>query len=481
MAEEKNTKWKVLQLRGLRKRWIFNTVMPVLALLVLIVVLFSTGVSSYYYQSMEDGLTKQVQAQAGAFNDYFMDNGYTSYYQKAVQCTTDFEDKGRIEMQFINSAGRIQISSTSNLLAGTAPGTSDITDAIAHNEISSYHGRDPETGETILAVSHPLTSNGKVVGVMRLVTSLRSVNRQVMLAVLAICLIAALSLALVIISNLLFINNVVEPVAVVTEAAKRISAGSYGFQIEKKYTDELGELVDNINDMSLKIGQNEKMKSEFISSVSHELRTPLTAINGWGETILEDPTGDPEQLRRGIRIILNESRRLSTMVEELLEFSKMEDGRFTLRMEQVDLQAEFEDAIFTYRELFRQEGIELSYEAGDEDLPLIPGDSERLKQVFCNVLDNAPKHGGSGKRISASICEEGDWQVVRVRDYGPGIPEEELPFVKQKFYKGSSKARGSGIGLAVCDEIIGLHGGTFTIGNAEGGGAIVTIRLPEIE
>lgn len=155
---------------------------------------------------------------------------------------------------------------------------------------------------------------------------------------MAICLIAALSLALVIISNLLFINNVVEPVAVVTEAAKRISAGSYGFQIEKKYTDELGELVDNINDMSLKIGQNEKMKSEFISSVSHELRTPLTAINGWGETILEDPTGDPEQLRRGIRIILNESRRLSTMVEELLEFSKMEDGRFTLRMEQVDLQ-----------------------------------------------------------------------------------------------------------------------------------------------
>ena len=85
----------------------------------------------------------------------------------------------------------------------------------------------------------------------------------------------------------------------VTEAAKRISAGSYGFQIENKYTDELGELVDNINDMSLKIGQNEKMKSEFISSVSHELRTPLTAINGWGETILEDTTDDPVQMRRG--------------------------------------------------------------------------------------------------------------------------------------------------------------------------------------
>ena len=344
--------------------------------------------------------------------------------------------------------------------------------------MAPFQGRDPETGENIMAVSHPLVFHGNVVGVMRLVTSLRLVSRQVMLAVLTICLIALLCMALIIISNLLFINNVVEPVAVVSEAAKRIAAGGYGFQIEKKYTDELGELVDNINDMSLQIGQNEKMKSEFISSVSHELRTPLTAINGWGETILEDPTGDPVQMRRGIRIILNESRRLSTMVEELLEFSKMEDGRFTLRIEQVDLQAEFEDAIFTYRELFRQEGIELHYQAGDEELAPIPGDPERLKQVFCNVLDNAAKHGGAGRRIDASIGPEGGEQVIRIRDYGPGVPEEELPYVKQKFYKGSSKARGSGIGLAVCDEIIKLHGGTFEIGNAEGGGAVVTIRLP---
>ena len=221
------------------------------------------------------------------------------------------------------------------------------------------------------------------------------------------------------------------------------------------------------------------MKTEFISSVSHELRTPLTAINGWGETILADPSGDPAQMKKGIRIILREARRLSTMVEELLEFSKMEDGRFTLRVEpDVDLQSEFEDAIFTYRELFRQEGIELEYDAGDEALPFISADPERLKQVFCNVLDNAAKHGGSGKRIAASVSAEDGYEVVRIRDFGPGIPEAELPFVKQKFYKGSSKARGSGIGLAVCDEIVTLHNGTFDIANAEGGGTVVTIRLP---
>jgi signal transduction histidine kinase len=473
-------RWNSLRLRGLRQRWIFNSIVPILAMLVLIVALFSAGVSNYYYGSMQKGLESRAQALANSFNEYFMDNGFSSYYQKAVQSAESFEDKNRIELQFIGAGGQIQVS-TSGLTAGTSPRTGDIAAALQNQKMEPYQGRDLETGETIMAVSCPLMANGRVVGIVRLVTSLRAVNRQVLIAVLAIFLIALLCMALVVISNLLFINNVVEPVAVVTDAAKRITAGSYGFLLENKYTDELGELVNNINNMSLKISQNEKMKRDFISSVSHELRTPLTAINGWGETILEDiveDTSDPEQLRRGLRIIVNESRRLSNMVEELLEFSKMEDGRFTLQIEEVDLQAELEDAIFTYQELFRQEGITLEYSPGDGDLPLIPGDPERLKQVFCNVLDNASKHGGAGKRITASIAQEGGEQVVQVRDYGPGIPEAELPFIKQKFYKGTSKARGSGIGLAVCDEIINLHNGTFSIGNAEGGGAVVTIRLP---
>ena len=478
MAEDKRKENKrIFRLRGLRQRWLINTIAPVALLLVIIVVLFSAGVSNYYYGTIRKGLESRTQAIAASFNEYFMDSGYSSYYQKAVQTAETFEDKDRIELQFIGSSGRIQVS-TFGLTAGTFPGTEDITGALTNNKMTPFRGTNPETGEQIMAVSHPLIYEGRVVGIMRCVTSLRAVTQQVVLAVLVICLVALLCLSMVIASNVLFINNVAEPVAVVTDAAKRISAGSYGFRIESQYTDELGELVDNINDMSLKIGQNEKMKREFISSVSHELRTPLTAINGWGETMLEDPVDDPVQMRRGIRIILNESRRLSTMVEELLDFSKMEDGRFTLHIEQVDLQAQLEDAIFTYRELFRQEGIELEYEPGEELLSEIAGDEERLKQVFCNVLDNASKHGGAGKRIEVSIAQEGGEQIITVRDFGPGIPEAELPYVKQKFYKGSSKARGSGIGLAVCDEIIQLHGGIFEIANAEGGGAVVTIRLP---
>ena len=292
-------------LMGLRKRWIANSLTPVALLLILIVVLFSTGVASYYYRGAQAGLESRAQAAADSFGSYFM-TSYVEYYQNAVSYADNFEDKDHIELQFISSTGRVQVSS-SNLTAGSSPGTPEIARAIELGKMDSYRGSDPQTGEEILSVTYPLTFNGRVVGAMRYVTSLARVNTQVMFSIAIILLVAVLCMAMVVISNLLFINNVVTPVAVVSEAAKRISAGSYGVQVENKYTDELGEQVDNINTMSLTIGQNEKMKSEFISSVSHELRTPLTAINGWGETILEDSSNDPEQMRRGIGIILKEA------------------------------------------------------------------------------------------------------------------------------------------------------------------------------
>ncbi|MBE6990732.1 MAG: HAMP domain-containing histidine kinase [Ruminococcaceae bacterium] len=463
--------------RGLRRRWLLNSVGPVLLIILLITILAGVAVNTTYYGTARSSLEAKAKASADYFNTYTM-NSYSEYYRTASLYVASFDESDVIELQFLNVSGQIE-TSTRGLTAGTSPGTPEIALALESGAVETFNGADPATGERIMSVSSPLVFNGVPVGLMRYVTSTRQIDRQAVLVSLTIAA-AVLGVALlVVVSNLIFINNVVEPVAEVTEAAKRISGGSYGIQIPNRYSDEIGELVENINDMSLKISQSEKMQTEFISSVSHELRTPLTAINGWGETLLADESSDSTQLRRGVGIILKESRRLTNMVEELLEFSKMQDGRFTLRVESVDLQAEFEDAIYTYRELFRQEGIQLEYEDGGELFEQsISGDPERLKQVFCNVLDNAAKHGGAGKRITASMAREGDEYVLRIRDYGPGIPEAELPYVKQKFYKGSSRARGSGIGLAVCDEIVQRHGGTFEIGNAEGGGAVVTIRLP---
>ena len=464
-----------LHIRGLRQRWLVNAVLPVFALVTLAVIIYVLSSAQYYYGNMRTGLETRARAAADTFTSYGI-KSYSEYYRLATYSAETFEEKDSIELQFINTNGRVQVSSY-GLTAGTSPATSDIEAAVG-GTMDYFQGEDPQTGEKILSVSCPIMFNSRVVGVLRYVTSLREADHRILIDALVASAIGAVCIALVVLSNAIFINNVVEPVAVVSEAARRISGGSYGIQIDNHYHDELGELVDNINDMSVKISQAEKIQQEFISSVSHELRTPLTAISGWAETLSADPAGEAEQTRRGLGIILKESRRLTTMVEELLEFTKMQDGRFTLRIESVDLLSELEDAIYTYRELFRQEGIKVCYTAPEEDIPPLAADSERMKQVFCNVLDNAAKHGGAGRRIDVSAAKEEDRMVIRVRDYGPGIPPEELPFVKQKFYKGSSKARGSGIGLAVCDEIVERHNGTFEIANADTGGAVVTISLP---
>ena len=461
---------------GLRRRWIVSSILPVITILVLIAALVSIALGSNYYANARSALEAKATAGTDYFNTYAM-TSYDEYFRSATLYANSFEDSASIELQFLDRNGHVEVS-TRSLMTGSKPGTKDIIDALTSGRVSSFRGVDPATGEKIIAASGLLKFNGRVVGVMRFVTATRNLDSQVLLTVLIILAIMAAVIFVIVISSLLLINNVVAPVSAVSEAAKQISGGSYGYQIPNRYADEMGELVDNINDMSLKIGENEKLQSEFISSVSHELRTPLTAINGWGETLLADDGSDPEALRRGLNIIVKESGRLTNMVEELLDFSKMADGRFALHLEQMDLQAEFEDAVYTYREVFKQQGITLDYHSdGVYDEP-ITADPERLKQVFCNVLDNAAKHGGAGKRIETRLVRRGSHYIITIRDYGPGIPADDLPHVKEKFYKGSSKARGSGIGLAVCDEIIRLHNGTLAIGNAKGGGRIVTIRLP---
>ena len=462
--------------KSLRKRWLLNTV-GVICLLGLVCVFAVTAVfAAYYYSSMESDLRYRARTSTEFFSDY-LNQSYNQYYQSCITYAKTFEDKNSLELQFINAEGRI-VASSYGSWAGPSPTTSDIADAMKTRDITPYFGKNPQTGERILAVSSPMIySNGEVIGVMRYVTSARLLEQQV-LRIGIISLVALLIIiAVVLFSSNYYIHSILVPLRAVIDKAQKITNGSYGIQIEKQYDDEIGELTDTINEMSMKISENEKSQTEFISSLSHELRTPLTAITGWSETLLSSDDLD-EDTRRGMTIIHKEAGRLTDMVLSLLDFTRIQGDRMTLNIEQCDLRAEFEDTIFMYGSRLAQDGIRLNYLDNDEEIPEISCDPKRLRQVFLNILDNAAKHGTDGKQIDASISYASGFALVRIRDYGPGIPEDELPMVKKKFYKGSSKARGTGIGLAVCDEIVQMHGGTLTLENAPEGGALVTVKIP---
>lgn len=464
---------------GLRKRWLINTIGVVFALGLACVAAITFSFAVYYYSGMESDMSYRAKTTVDFFSSQINQN-YKEYYQSCINYANTFEGKNQIELQFVDVNGKLVATSFGGW-AEQVPITSDIQDAIILREQRPYVGADPVTGERIIAVSCPMIySNGEVIGVLRYVTSTRLLDRQIMMvAIYAICALLVI-MAILLLSTSYYIRSILIPVAEITEKAKRIAGGSYGIQIQALYNDEIGELANTINEMSVQINQNDTMQREFISSLSHELRTPLTAITGWSETLLADENLDSET-RRGMNIILREARRLTGMVVDLLDFTRMQDGRMTLNIQQTDIRGEFEDTVFMYSSRLSQEDMELVYLENDQDIPDIPCDPERLRQVFLNILDNAAKHGKDGKRIDASITHENSNIVIRIRDYGPGISEDELPLVKKKFYKGSSKARGSGIGLAVCDEIVLKHRGTLTLENAEGGGTLVTIQLPDMQ
>lgn len=462
--------------RGLRKRWTANTVGVVLALGLVCVAAVTASYAAYYYSNMQADLTRRAQSSSSFFSGGSHQD-YWDYYQACITYARTYEAKDVIELQFIDRTGEL-VATSYGLWGSESPVTPEIARALVSRGCESFVGIDPITQEHIMAISSPLIySSGEVVGVFRFVTSLYIVDRQIVYVAVIACLTLLVFLAVVLLSGSYFIRSIMVPVAEITEKAKRIANGSYGVQIQTRYDDEIRELADTINELSSKISQNEKMQAEFISQLSHELRTPLTVINGWSETLLAGDDMD-DDTRQGMKIISSEAKRLTEMVMELLDFTRMQDGRMTLTVEPTDIRSVFEDTVYMYGSRLAQDGIELEYLENDSDIPEIPCDGKRLRQVFLNVLDNAAKHGRDGKKIEASISCEDDQVVVRIRDHGPGIPEDELGLVKKKFYKGSSKARGTGIGLAVCEEIMQLHNGALTLENAPGGGTLVTIALP---
>ena len=464
------------KLRGLRRRWILNTV-GVVGILGFVCVLAITALfAGSYYSNMASDMYHRAESTTEFFSDY-LNLEYNRYYQSCITYAKTFDQRNSMELQFIDTSGRLVASSYGDW-AGHTPVTTEIREAQESRSIRTFVGNDPSTGERIMAVSSPMIySNGEVIGVLRYVTSTRLMDAQILRVALVTFVGFLAVIGAVMISSSYYIRSILQPVREITEKAKRIAGGTYGIQIKTKYNDELGELANTINDLSTQISQNEKMQTEFISSLSHELRTPLTAITGWSETLIGNEDLD-EDTRRGMRIIQREAKRLTEMVVDLLDFTRIQDGRMTLNVEPTDIRGEFEDTVYMYGSRLAQDGIKLHYQDTDEDIPDITCDPKRMRQVFLNLLDNAAKHGGEGKRIETTLGLESGAVVIKIRDFGPGIPEDELPLVKKKFYKGSSKARGSGIGLAICDEIVQMHGGELILENAVGGGTVVSILLP---
>ena len=387
-----------------------------------------------------------------------------------------FNEKDKIELMAINSKGRVVLTSS-----GFSPDEDyvmpDYEDAMELGE-GSYIGRLSSEGEKVLAVSVPLSSFNSEYSSVRMVTSLTEIDNTIKGYIIFVTAVCSAIILIIIVTGLYFARSIVKPIRQISGITRKFAMGDFSVRIQSNTDDEIGELCTAINHMADELSSAEAMKNEFISSVSHELRTPLTAIKGWAETLMVDGGENPDTMKKGVGVIVNETERLQQMVEELLDFSRMQNGHFTLQNSNMDILAELGDAVLMYSDKARREQIKIIYDE-PEMLPVVFGDKNRIRQVFINVIDNALKYSNSGDTVTIKADVKDGRIRVSVKDTGCGIKETDLAKVKTKFYKANHTRRGSGIGLAVADEIIAMHGGKLEIYSpGEGKGTKVTIILP---
>ncbi len=461
--------------KGVSRRWMVNTTGVVFFILVVSITTLSLMVQSSTYNGIELSLAGRADE---LLNWLFINAGQSSsssFSGIVRDYIEDFQDKNNMEIMALDQNGRVFITST-----GFEPDQDQkMPDYEAALRSSSGAGKwvgHLDTGEKAMAITRVVRDeNGGLVGSVRYLVSMERADQQISVVILILVAAGLFIMLLLTLSGVYFIRSIVVPVRQLSQSARQIAQGDFGVRIEKAKDDEIGQLVDAINDMAGELGAAEQLKNDFISSVSHELRTPLTAIKGWAETLQEG--AGPETTAKGMNVIIRESERLSGLVEELLDFSRLQNGRLRLIVSRLDILSELDEAVYMFTDRARTEHKQLHYEETTA-LPPVYGDVDRLRQVFVNIIDNALKYTSPGGTITVSSREDSGWVRVSIRDTGCGIPAEHLPNVKKKFYKANQLVRGSGIGLAVADEIARLHGGSLDIQSQEGVGTTVTFSLP---
>ena len=458
--------------KSIKTRLVKNFMLIIVITVLILEIGLINGVRTYYYRSIEDILNNQIEFS----RDYYLRYFYSDSLEDIIIDDVDvFWQHTNAEVQILNPEGKLLMDSL-----GVANDDSNLypdIKAAINGDKGVWTGKVDYYDNTVMSVSTALKEQDRVIGIIRFITSLKETDNTIRSVSF---LLLSMGLVVVFISGLVSVflaNSIVKPLKEVTDVAEKMADGQLKVRSQIKLQDEIGKLSDTLNYMAEELIKKEQIKNDFISSVSHELRTPLTSIKGWAITLKSEDFNENDIILDGLEIIEKESDRLTTMVEELLDFSRFVSGRIQLEKDDFKIA----DTINIIGKQLYPKAInnKIQFITNiDENLGTILADENRIKQVLINILDNAFKFTSEGGIVVLNAFTEDDNLVLEVKDNGSGISEEDLPKVKEKFYKGKNSQSHSGIGLSICDEIIKLHNGNMDIYSSINEGTLVRVTLP---
>ncbi len=462
-----------IRMGGITRRWISVSLVFMIVVLGVGSTAIILSTRSSYYVSAQQTLEYHTRYVVSSVPSA----GSTMAREMALRdIVENFADKDRYEVMLIGSNGKV-ISTSNGFEVDPNEPLDDYSNAVSSGDGRGAMFGESVGGEHIIAVTQLLSKPAGDIEAIRFVSSLEKVDDQLQRNAQMVIVICLVIIVFTILTGIYFVRSIVVPLGEIGKTARRITSGDFDVRIDKKYNDEIGDLSEIINDMAAGLSASDQLKNDFVSSVSHELRTPLTAIRGWGET-LQNPKIGRDAFDKGMTIILNETERLSILVEDLLDFSRLQSGRtMNVELKPIHLGDVLREAVEIYDRRAKSLGLKLSYKNKADKLD-IQGDFNRLMQVFSNLIDNAIKYSGAKGTIQV-LAQNVDNRVrVQVIDCGIGIPPDEIDHVTERFYKARNAVTGSGIGLAVAKEIIEKHSGTLLFTSEINHGTTATIELP---
>ncbi|CAM3969133.1 sensor histidine kinase [Saccharibacillus endophyticus] len=462
--------------KGIGRQIVMHYFIVIFLALMLVEVVFLFAIRAYYYDTIYNSISSHIDVtvRSALISTSAGDYGEMEYLSQILALLKLPE----AELQILDGKGEVLISS-SGFPSDKPVQTSDIPQALASGSTSKWIGRQATTGEPVMAVTTTLQPGGGQVYLARFVTSIEKVNQRLTEITLVSMAIIAAILVIVLIVSIGLANSIVRPINNIIAVSAQMAKGRFDVRVEGDYRYELGEMGSTLNYMAEEIVRSNQIKDDFISSISHELRTPLTSIKGWSET-LDSGGYDPDETRIGMGIISKETERLIGLVEELLDFSKLQQNEMKLTMAHVELKELLKEIVLNVWAKAELKKVQLRLDADGDSFPVY-GDANRLKQVFLNIVDNAIKFSHESSVIVLHVVREDGWVRTAVQDSGIGIDEENLKRVKDRFFQVNTQGGGTGLGLAITQQLVELHEGELNMTSELGVGTTVSVKLPLLE
>ena len=351
------------------------------------------------------------------------------------------------------------IDSTNNVLSGN-----EVNVELIH----------PRFGNKFYFIGIPIKSNTGIIGAFIMNTPLAPVKDTANILQKQLGIITIILLFITVIFAYFISRTFSKPILIIAKTAEDISSGDYNSRIEIKSKDEIGRLSETINNMASGLSKVEGLRKDLIANVSHELRTPLTLIRSYAETIRDVSGENKEKRDNHIEVIIEETVRLSGVVDDILNLSQMQSGNVALNISKFEINNFINGIVGKYELLSQKTGVEIILE--NDSKTLIKADEEKLKQVLYNLINNSFNHTQQGGKITVGTINVDNGVRITISDTGSGIPENELSSIWERYYRGNNKI-GTGLGLAIVKSILEAHGFNYGIESIVGKGTSIWFEI----